>query len=236
MKEIFCKFMSSQSRKAFKAAFPYTVPIFAGFWFLGISYGIYMNVSGFHWIYPALMSLTIFAGSVEFIVVNLLLGSFNPIQAFILAFMVNARHLFYGISMLDKYRGLGMKKLYLIFGLCDESFSINYTAKIPEGVDKGLFYFWVTFLNQFYWVSGSTLGGMLGSIIKFNTYGLEFILTSMFVVIFMEQFLKEDNHLNAFIGFLSSFICLLIFGAENFILPSMALILIGLTIVRSRLE
>lgn len=236
MKEIFCKFMSSQSRKAFKAAFPYTVPIFAGFWFLGISYGIYMNVSGFHWIYPALMSLTIFAGSVEFIVVNLLLGSFNPIQAFILAFMVNARHLFYGISMLDKYRGLGMKKLYLIFGLCDESFSINYTAKIPEGVDKGLFYFWVTFLNQFYWVSGSTLGGMLGSIIKFNTYGLEFILTSMFVVIFMEQFLKEDNHLNAFIGFLSSFICLLIFGAENFILPSMALILIGLTLVRSRLE
>ena len=138
--------------------------------------------------------------------------------------------------MLDKYRGLGMKKLYLIFGLCDESFSINYTAKIPEGVDKGLFYFWVTFLNQFYWVSGSTLGGMLGSIIKFNTYGLEFILTSMFVVIFMEQFLKEDNHLNAFIGFLSSFICLLIFGAENFILPSMAIILIGLTVVRSRLE
>ena len=140
MKEIFCKFMSSQSRKAFKAAFPYTVPIFAGFWFLGISYGIYMNVSGFHWIFPALMSLTIFAGSVEFIVVNLLLGSFNPIQAFILAFMVNARHLFYGISMLDKYRGLGMKKLYLIFGLCDESFSINYTAKIPEGVDKGLLF------------------------------------------------------------------------------------------------
>ena len=190
MKEIFLKFMSSQSRKAFKAAFPYTVPIFAGFWFLGLSYGIYMNVSGFHWIYPALMSLTIFAGSVEFIVVNLLLESFNPIQAFILAFMVNARHLFYGISMLDKYRGLGIKKLYLIFGLCDESFSINYTAKIPEGVDKGLFYFWVTFLNQFYWVSGSTLGGMLGSIIKFNTYGLEFILTSMFVVIFMEQFLQ----------------------------------------------
>ena len=236
MKEIFCKFMSSQSRKAFKAAFPYTVPIFAGFWFLGISYGIYMNVSGFHWIYPALMSLTIFAGSVEFIVVNLLLGSFNPIQAFILAFMVNARHLFYGISMLDKYRNLGIKKFYLIFGLCDESFSINYTAKIPEGVDRGLFYFWVTFLNQFYWVSGSTLGGILGSIIKFNTYGLEFILTSMFVVIFMEQFLKEDNHLNAFIGFLSSFICLLVFGAENFILPSMALILIGLTLLRSRLE
>ena len=116
------KIISLKSKKALKAAFPFTLPIFAGFWFLGMSYGIYMNVCGFSWIYPALMSLTIFAGSVEFIAVNLLLGSFNPIQAFILAFIVNARHLFYGISMLEKYRGLGLKKFYLIFGLCDESF------------------------------------------------------------------------------------------------------------------
>ena len=232
----FLKFISQRSKKAFKAAFPFTLPIFAGFWFLGISYGIYMNVCGFSWIYPALMSLTIFAGSIEFIVVNLLLGSFNPFQAFILAFIVNARHLFYGISMLDKYRGLGMKKFYLIFGLCDESFSINYTAKIPEDVDSGLFYFWVTFLNQFYWVSGSTLGGIFGSMIKFNTHGLEFILTSLFVVIFLEQFLNENEHLNAFIGFLASLICLLIFGAENFILPSIAVILILLTIFRRKLE
>ena len=236
MKNLLDKFISLKSRKALKAAFPITLPIFAGFWFLGISYGIYMNVSGFHWIYPALMSLTIFAGSVEFIVVNLLLGSFNPLQAFILAFIVNARHLFYGISMLDKYRDLGMKKFYLIFGLCDESFSINYTAKIPEGVDRGLFYFWVTFLNQFYWVSGSTLGGIFGSMIKFDTHGLEFILTSLFVLIFLEQFLKENNHINALTGFLASIICLLIFGAENFILPSIAAILILLTIFRSKIE
>ena len=113
MKSFLNNFGSLQSRKALKAAFPFTLPIFAGFWFLGISYGIYMNVCGFSWIYPALMSLTIFAGSVEFIVVNLLLGSFNPIQAFALTFIVNSRHLFYGISMLDKYRGLGMKKFYL---------------------------------------------------------------------------------------------------------------------------
>lgn len=195
-----------------------------------------MNVCGFSWIYPALMSLTIFAGSVEFIAVNLLLGSFNPIQAFILAFIVNARHLFYGISMLEKYRRLGLKKFYLIFGLCDESFSINYTAKIPEGVDRGLFYFWITFLNQIYWVSGATLGGIFGSLIKFDTHGLEFILTSLFVVIFLEQFLQEKNHLNALTGFLASFLCLIIFGAENFILPSIAVILIFLTIFRRKLE
>ena len=114
MKTFLNKFISLKSQTAFKAAFPFTLPIFAGFWFLGLSYGIYMNVLGFSWIYPALMSLTIFAGSVEFIVVNLLLGSFNPIQAFILAFIVNARHLFYGISMLDKYRGLGIKRKMLL--------------------------------------------------------------------------------------------------------------------------
>ncbi len=195
-----------------------------------------MNAAGFSWIYPALMSLTIFAGSIEFITVNLLLGAFNPIQAFVLAFMVNARHLFYGISMIDKYRGLGLKRLYLIFGLCDESFSINYTAKIPPNVDRGLFYFWVTLLNQIYWVSGATLGGIFGSLITFNTHGLEFVLTAMFVVIFMEQFLKETKHANALIGFGASLICLIIFGAENFILPSMALILILLTAFRRRLE
>ena len=119
--------------RALRAAFPYTIPIFAGFWFLGLTYGIYMNVSGFSFVYPMLMSLTIFAGSVEFITVNLLLGAFNPLQALFLTLMVNARHLFYGLSMLDKFRGLGWKKVYLIFGMCDESFSINYTAQIPEG-------------------------------------------------------------------------------------------------------
>lgn len=230
------KFFSPRNIQALKAAFPYTLPILAGFLFLGMTYGIYMNVSGFSWIYPMLMSATIFAGSVEFIAVNLLLGSFNPLQAFVIAFMVNARHLFYGISMIDKYRGLGWKKIYLIFGLCDESFSVNYTAKIPAGVDRGLFYFWVTLLNQFYWVSGATLGGIFGSMINFNTKGLEFVLTVMFVVIFMEQFLKEKNHLNAIIGFFISVVCLLIFGAENFILPSMAGILILLTACRRKLE
>lgn len=123
-------------KSAFQAAFPHTIPIFAGFWFLGMTYGIYMNVSGFGFWYPMLMSLTIFAGSVEFVTVNLLLGAFDPLQALAMTLMINARHLFYGISMLDKYRGHGLKDLYLIFGMCDESFSINYTADIPEGLTR----------------------------------------------------------------------------------------------------
>ena len=151
-------------RRAFAAAFPYTIPIFAGFWFLGLTYGIYMNVSGFCFWYPMLMSLTIFAGSVEFITVSLLLGAFHPLQALAMTLMINARHLFYGISMLDRFKGTGWKKFYLIFGMCDESFSINYTAEIPKGVDKSWFMFFVTLLNHFYWVTGAVLGNLHGTV------------------------------------------------------------------------
>ena len=222
--------------KAMRCAFPYTIPIFAGFWFLGLTYGIYMNVSGFSFWYPMLMSITIFAGSVEFITVNMLLGAFNPLQALAMAVMINARHLFYGISMLDKFRGLGPKKLYLIFGMCDESFSINYTADIPEDVDRGWFMFFVTLFNQLYWFSGSTLGGIFGSLIHFNTEGLDFVMTAMFVVIFLEQWLKEKQHTSALIGLGVSLLCLIIFGPDKFIIPSMMAILGVLTLVRKPLE
>lgn len=223
-------------KQAFKAAFPHTIPIFTGFLFLGMTYGIYMNVSGFSFVYPMLMSLTIFAGSVEFVAVNLLLGAFNPIQALAMTLMINARHLFYGISMLDKYSNTGWKKIYLIFGMCDESFSINYTADIPKDVDKGWFMFFVTALNQFYWFLGSTLGGIFGSFIHFNTEGLEFVMTAMFVIIFLENWLKEKNHTSSLLGLGLSLICLIAFGAENFIIPSMLAILGMLTLLRSPLE
>lgn len=223
-------------RRAAKTAFPYTIPIFAGFWFLGLTYGIYMHVSGFSFWYPLLMSMTIFAGSMEFIAVNLLLGAFNPIQALLMTLMVNARHLFYGISMLDKFKGTGLKKLYLIFGMCDESFSINYTADIPKDVDRGWFMFFVTLFNYLYWVTGAALGGIFGSMIQFNTEGLEFAMTAMFVVIFMEQWLKEPRHISAYAGLIGSTFCLILFGAENFIIPSMCCILLFLTAIRKKYE
>lgn len=222
--------------RAFRAAFPHTIPIFAGFWFLGLTYGIYMNVSGFSFLYPMFMSLTIFAGSIEFVTVNILLGAFNPLQAFAMALMINARHLFYGISMLEKYRGYGWRSFYLIFGMCDESFSINYTASIPPDVDRGWFMFFVTLLNHFYWFSGSTLGGIFGSLIHFDTEGLDFVMTAMFVVIFMEQWLKEKNHTSSLLGLGLSVICLIAFGADNFIIPSMLAILGVLTLIRRSLE
>ena len=182
------------------------------------------------------MSLTIFAGSVEFITVNLLLGAFNPLQALALTLMINARHLFYGISMLDRYKGTGWKKPYLIFGMCDESFSINYTADIPADVDRGWFMFFVTFLNHLYWFSGATLGGIFGSLIHLNMEGLDFVMTAMFVVIFLEQWLKEKRHESSLIGLGVSLTCLILFGADNFIIPSMIAILAVLTLLRKPLE
>ena len=223
-------------KKALAAAFPHTIPIFAGFWFLGLTYGIYMNVSGFSFWYPMLMSLTIFAGSMEFVAVNLLLGAFHPLQAFVMTLMINARHLFYGISMLDKYKGMGWKKIYLIFGMCDESFSINYTAKIPEDVDRGWFMFFVTLLKQCYWFMGSTLGGIFGSFLRFDTEGLDFVMTAMFVVIFLEQWLKDKNHVSALLGIGISLLARIAFGSEGFMIPAMLGILGVLTLVRKPLE
>lgn len=222
--------------KALKAAFPHTIPIMTGFLFLGASYGIYMNVSGFEFWYPMITSMLIFAGSVEFVTVNLLLGAFNPLQAFLLALMINARHIFYGISMLDKYRGTGLKKFYLIYGMCDESFSVNYTAEIPEDVDKGWFMFFVNLLNQIYWVAGATIGGILGGVIAFDINGIEFVMTAMFVVIFLEQWLKEKNHIPSILGLVISVVCLILFGADRFIIPSMAAMLIMLTLLRKVLD
>lgn len=226
----------NEIKKAFCAAFPHTIPILAGFLFLGIAYGIYMNVSGFSPVYPIIMSLTIFAGSVEFVAVNLLLGAFNPLGSLIMTLMINARHLFYGISMLDKYNGTGMKKYYLIFGMCDESFSINCTTNIPKDVDKGWFMLFVTLLNHTYWVLGAAIGGVFGSLVKFDTNGLEFVMTALFVVIFLEQWMKETTHHSSLLGVGISLLCLIIFGGENFIIPSMFMILGTLTLMKKSLE
>lgn len=228
--------VSKKIKAAFFAAFPNTIPIFAGFLFLGIAYGIYMNQSGFKFYYPMFMSFIIFAGSVEFATVSWLLGSFDPVNIFFLTLMINARHLFYGLSMLEKYNIPGWKKLYLIYGMCDESFSINATVDVPKDIDKGLFMFFVTMLNQIYWVAGATIGGIFGSFIPFDTKGIEFVMTALFVVIFLENWLKEKDHSASVIGLFISFICLTVFKGTNLIIPSMIIILSVLTLLRGRLQ
>ena len=222
-------------KKAFQAAFPYTLPICVGFLFLGMSYGFMMRSKGFSFLYPLFMSMFIFAGSMEFVTVNLLLSAFHPLSAFFLALMVNARHLFYGISMLGKYKNVGWKKFYLIYGMCDETFSVNCTAKIPEDVDKGWFMFFVTLLNQIYWVGGATLGALLGYVIHFDTTGIEFVMTALFVVMFLNQWEEKGaDHKAALTGVGASLLCLLVFGGQIFILPAMALIIVCFLLAEKR--
>ena len=192
--------------KAFRAALPYTLPICVGFLFIGMSYGFLMRSKGFSFVYPMLMSFFIYAGSMEFVTVNLLLSAFNPFYAFCLTLMVNARHLFYGISMLDKYKNMGWKKPYLIFGMCDEAFMINCTATMLPGVDRGWFMFFVTMLNQIYWVAGATLGALLGYVIHIDTTGIEFVMVALFVVMFINQWEETKDHRSALTGLACSLI------------------------------
>ena len=222
--------------RALRAAVPKVLPICISFFFLAMSYGLLMGTRGFSFLWPMCMSAFIFTGSMEFVTVNLLVSAFNPLATLMLAVMMGTRHVFYGISMLQKYEGLGWKRLYLIYGMCDESFSINCTVTPPEGVDRGWFMFFVTLLNQIYWVSGATLGALLGSVLHFNTEGIEFIMTALFVVMFLDQWEKAKDHRPALIGVGCSAACLLAFGGQSFIIPAMALIVLSFTLGRSRLE
>ncbi len=223
---------------ALRMAFPLTIPVMAGYLFLGITYGILMVTSGFPLYYPVLTAVIVYTGSMEFLLVSILLSPFQPLVCFMTALMVGARHLFYGISMLDRYKGTGWKKWYLIYTTSDETFAVNYSAEIPAGTDRGWFYFWVSLLDQVYWAAGAALGALFGSRITFNTRGLDFVMTAMFVTIFMNQWVKDwgKGHLAECIGVLGSLACLVIFGADRFIIPAMILILASLTVLRPFLE
>ena len=201
---------------AFKAAFPLTIPVLTGYLVLGAAYGILMDSNGIHLIWIFLSSLFIYAGSMQFIAASLITSGFDPLNAFIITLMVNARHLFYSISMLGKYKGMGKLKAYLVFALTDETFSILCSINPPDGVDKKCFYFFTSALNHCYWITGSVLGGILGGMIEINTKGLEFVLTALFIVILINQWKATKNHLPAMIGIISAIICRIFFGSSNF--------------------
>lgn len=211
---------------ALKAAFPLTLPICAAYLFLGFSFGIYFCSKGFSMWYPMLTALTVFAGSLEFFIANVMIGAFDPVFMFVMAVIINARHLFYGISMLEPYKNMGLTKFYLIFGLTDETYAINISVEPPEHVDKKAYYFFVTFLNHCYWFTGTTIGAFVGSNIDFNSKGLDFSLTALFITIVVNQWLNMDNHIPALIGLIVPTICLVVLGTKSFIPPAMLLILV----------
>lgn len=222
--------------KALKKAFPYTVPVLLGYLVLGIAFGLLLCSQGYPFYIALLMSIFIYAGSMQFVTVNLLTGGTTLLGAAVITLSVNARHLFYGLSMLEKFKGMKKKKPYMVFALSDETYSLLCGLTPPENIDRAWFFFFIALLNQCYWIAGTLIGALFGSLIRINTEGMDFAMTALFVVIFTEQWEKAENHLPALVGAAVTFLCLLIFGSENFILFSMAGILITLTLCRKKLE
>lgn len=223
------------NRKTLKYSFLSSVPVMAGYIVLGIGFGILLYDKGFSFWWAILMSTAIYAGSMQYVGVGLLGGGASLISTALVTLMVNARHLFYGISMVEKYRDTKPFKPYLIYALTDETYSLVCDPKLPEGVDRKVYYFLVSLMDQFYWVLGSFLGGFLGSAFRFNTAGIDFAMTALFVVIFVEQWEKTKQHIPAVLGLALSVICLLIFGPDNFLIPTMACIPIGLFALKGRI-
>lgn len=225
-----------EMKKALKAAFPHTIPILTGFLFIGMAYGMLMDSKGYGPGWSFLFSLIVLAGSAQFVGVTFLTSAFNPLYAFAMTLMINARHLFYGISMLERYKDMGKLKPYLIYGLCDETFSVICATTPPEGVSVKWFRFFITALHQLYWIAGSVLGGLMGSMITFNTKGLDFVLTALFVVIFTSQWKAHPNHKPALIGLFSTAACLILFGPDRFIIPAMIGIILLLVIFKKQIR
>ena len=223
-------------KRALKSAFPHTIPVMTGYVFLGAAYGILMNSKGYGVIWALLMSLIVYAGSAQYAAITFLTSAFNPLYAFLLTLMVNARHMFYGLSLMSKIKGAGKLKIFITYWLSDETFSVLCAAEPSEGVDRSWFMFFISFLHYIYWSAGTVIGSLVGDMITFNTKGLDFALTALFVVIFISQWKSQKSHEPAVIGVLCTVVCLVLFGQNNFVIPSMIAIIIVLTSMRNKIE
>ena len=219
-------------RNPLKTAFFDTLPVMAGYLVLGTGFGILADRNGYGFLWSFAMSLFIYAGSMQYLLISLLTGSASLVATALTTLMVNARHLFYGISMMEGYKGTGKKKPYLIFALTDETYSLVSRTPAPEGVNRHSYCFLVSALDHCYWLAGTALGAILGASLPLNFEGIDFALTALFVTIFVEQWLSTKQHLPAIIGVMSTTLCLLLFGQDIFLIPSMAVIALLLTLMR----
>lgn len=223
-------------KQAFKKAFPYTIPVLTGYLFIGIAFGVMYAEKGYSAWWAGLMSLLVYAGSGQYLAVNFFVPGISFLQVIFLTLMVNVRHVFYGISLLDKFNQMGKKRWYMIFGLTDETYSLLCTTKIPDGVDEEKFLFAISIMNQSYWVAGSVIGGLAGTLLPINAKGIDFAMTALFVVIFVEQWMERKNRIPAVIGVVCAFLALQFFGPDSFVLPSMVLIILILFLGKKKLE
>ena len=223
------------NRELIKNVIIRTLPVMAGYVVLGAGFGVLMRVNGYGLLIAVLMSVLIYAGSAQYVGIGLITSGASLITAAMTTLLVNARHLFYGISMIDHYKGAGKRKPYLIFALTDETYSLVCDGEGPKGVDKHKYWFLISLFNQCYWIIGTVIGSIVGSLIKFNTTGIEFSMTALFVTVFVEQWFSTKEHRPALIGLGASVLCLLVFGSEKFLIPAMICIVVLLSLCKKKL-
>ena len=221
--------------KTISLAFRASLPVMACYLVLGLGFGVLLQAQGYGILWSLLMSTTIYAGSMQYAALDLISGGASLITTALMTLMINARHFFYGLSMLDKYQDTGKRKPYLIFALTDETYSL-VCSQVPAEAEPNSYYFWVSLLDQLYWIAGSVLGSLLGSVLPFDSTGMDFAMTALFVVIFVEQWLSAKSHIPALLGLGISLICLLILGPDRFVIPAMVLITLVLAALRKKLE
>lgn len=223
-------------KQTVKQAFFKSIPVMAGYMVLGIGFGILMRGAGYGLPWAAAMSIFIYAGSMQYVGVGLISGGASLLTAAVTTLMVNARHLFYSISMIEKYRHAGKYKPYMIFALTDETYSLLCDGSAPAGTDPALYRLLVSLFNHSYWILGSVIGSLLGAMLPFSTKGIEFSMTALFIASFTEQWITAKDRTPALCGLGSTLLCLLLFGRENFLIPAMLLITLLLTLLRRREE
>ncbi|MDO4634006.1 MAG: AzlC family ABC transporter permease [Eubacteriales bacterium] len=223
-------------KKAFLAAFPLTLPVMAGYIFLGIGFGILLASKGYSFLWAFFMSVIIYAGSMQYAAIELLAGGAGFVYTAFMTVIIQIRHLFYGLSMITKFKDTGKLKPLLIHELTDETYSLLCSSEPPEDVDPNLFYLFISVLDHSYWIIGCTLGALIGSLVSFNTTGIDFVMTALFIVIFTDQWLNTKEHRPALIGLGSTLVSLILFGPSVFLIPSMICITVLLTVFRKKLE
>ena len=222
--------------KALRAAFPATVPVLLGYLAIGMAFGLMLEAVGYNFIWSFFMSLTIYAGSGQYLGVTLLATGAALGEVALLTLIINFRHLVYGLSMLEKFKGMGLRKLYMIFSLTDETYALLSSSQVPLGVNAHNYYFDIALLDQLYWIVGSVLGSLLGQLVPFNTQGVDFAMTALFVVIAVDQWKTYKSHIPVVVGAGAALLFLLLVGQKNFLLPSLAVIVAVLVAFRGRLE
>lgn len=218
--------------KVARYAFVRTLPVLFGYLFLGIAFGLLLEKAGYNFVWAFFISLLVYAGSMQFVLISFLGGGVNLLTAAVMTLLVNSRHAFYGLSFIEKFKGMGKAYPYMVFSLTDETYSLLCATRPPENIDAKQTMFAISFFDHCYWIIGSVIGALMGQLITFNSTGIDFAMTALFVVIFVEQWRAYKTHIPALVGLLSGSVCLLLFGADNFILPSLLATVVILMMLR----